>query len=440
MAHWNSANSAFQQNTKSLHETALIVNNDGQPFVTPNHLNNPVFRVDDDTVQHTSRNRRKVSDQSILYFNNVQYDTDNRSFDFSSANAFANVVFSEYDGAAVLQVSNTASANVIRQSRAVIPYFPGRQNELLMSVRFTTPQEGIRRRVGLFDANNGIFFEDDGGTYSCVIRRNTASGTVENRVTRDNWNVDKLDGTGQSLITANAEAVQMFTIEYEHFGAGQVEFNWVIDNNKYPIHQFNTGNIANTFWSTTPFLPIRQELTNKTGVSGDHKFYIGSSAVATEGTAGPLGRESGAASAITGYSLGASANVFKPVLAIRMKSNRLQTVVYPRAFQGATLDNTDIFYRIIEDPTLTGGSWADANDESAVEYNATATSFTGGRIIQTGFVNGGAQGNIFTFPEDAITLLKRKSMGTEGEILLLAIASVGANKSAFGTMSWLELR
>jgi len=128
MANYNSANGAFFPSGTSVHETAILVDQQRGFIDTRNHLNNPVLRIDDDTVQHTSRNRRKVSDQSILWFNNVQFDTDLRSFDISSANSVANVEFSQFDGALVLQVANTAGAEVIRQSRAVVPYYPGRQN------------------------------------------------------------------------------------------------------------------------------------------------------------------------------------------------------------------------------------------------------------------------------------------------------------------------
>lgn len=441
MATWNSSNTSFFSGNETLHETVILATNEGSPLLVNNHINHPVIRVDDDTVQHTSRNRRKVSDQSILYFNNIQFDEDERSFDVSSTNAHGNAVFSTYDGMIALQVSNTASANIARQSRAVIPYYPGRQNEVLLSLRLTTPQEGIRRRLGLFDENNGAYFEDDGGTYAVVLRRNTESGPVETRVTRDNWNVDKLDGTGPSRITANAEAVQMMTIEYEHFGAGQVEFNWVFDNNKFPIHQFNTGNYSNTIWALTPFLPIRQELTNKTGVAGDHKLFIGSTAIATEGTIGVVGRMNSAATRIQGYSLGSTANIFKPVLVIRLRSDRLSGVVMPEYFQAGTLDNTNIFYEIIENANVTAaGVWQSINNESFVEYNSnTSTTFSGGDVIMQGYISGTGQGGVIQFPRDAINILKRKNMGTESENLVVAIAS-GANKSAYASLSWVELR
>jgi hypothetical protein len=65
-----------------------------------------------------------------------------------------------------------------------------------------TPVAGVRRRFGIFDENNGAYFEDD-GVYSCVLRSKATGSVVETRVTRDNWNGDKLDGTGPSQITVD---------------------------------------------------------------------------------------------------------------------------------------------------------------------------------------------------------------------------------------------
>ena len=48
---------------------------------------------------------------------------------------------------------------------------------------------------------DGAIFRTRGcQSLSCVIRRQTAGGVVEDRVVRENWNGDKLDGTGPSGI------------------------------------------------------------------------------------------------------------------------------------------------------------------------------------------------------------------------------------------------
>lgn len=441
MAHWNSANGAFQQSTKSQHETSVLVDNAGLPIVSTNPWGKSVITVDDDTVQHTSRNRRKVSTNEVLQFNTFQFDRDVETWDesFSANSTFANATFDEYEGGVILEVSNTINSEVIRQTKNVIRYVPGRQNELIFTTRFNGTVEGIRKRIGAFDANNGIYFEDDGGTYSCVIRRATANGNVETRFTRDNWNYDKLDGTGVSGITLDFNKNQMMAIEYEWFGSGQVEWNFIIDNNKFPIHRYNSANRTNITWSNTPFVPHRIELTNTTGATGTHKMFQGSFGILTEGTVGPLGRRRNVSSPITGTTL-TVANTFYPVLTIRMRSESLDGVVLPFAFQAATLDNTSVFIRVVRDATLTGASFVTV-DNSLVEYDVSANSVTGGTVVESGFVSPQGQGGeIPLSDQDTIIQLGRNDLGATSQTITVEIAAVNANKKGWAGLNWIEVR
>ena len=131
------------------------------------------------------------------------------------------------------------------------------------------------------------------------------------------------------------------------------------------------------------------------------------------------------------------------MVAIRLKSDALDSVVIPDEFSGATLDNTNIFIQAIELPTVTGGTWVSFGPDSAVEYNITATGYSGGNVLSTTFVNGTNQGTAFKFPERSITQLLRNTTTTLGDtsgIFLIAIASVGANKDAFTSLGWIEVR
>jgi len=505
MAQFNSANVAYQQHAKTLFEANMLASTDGEPISNTNPLpvtlgsanvniigdvtipatvevsndvgnplpvsgtvsvsgitgnvtisntstisvigttTNPfgklVLTVDDDTVQHTSRNRRKVSTQEILMFNTFQIDRDIETWDesFSANSTFANAVFDQYEGGVILEVSNTINSEVIRQTRNVIRYVPGRQNELIFTTRFNGTVAGIRKRVGAFDANNGIYFEDDGGTYSCVIRRGTANGNVETRFTRDQWNVDKLDGTGISGVTLDLSKNQMMTIEYEWFGSGQVEWNFVIDNNKFPIHQYNSGNEKNIAWSNSPFVPHRVELTNTTGATGTHKLFQGGFAVLSEGTVGPLGRRRNISSPISGTSL-TNAGTFYPLLSIRMKSDTLNGVVLPFAFQAATLDNTAMFIRIIRDATLTGASFIEEPD-SLIEYDVSATAISGGTIIESGYISPQGQGGEVSLSDaDTVIQLGRNDLGTTSQTLTIAVSAINSNKDGWAGLNWIEVR
>lgn len=430
----------FQNRSNYNHDSKNFHLNDIHQAMDYDPYGKPILRIDNTTQQHTSRNRAKVSNNELLYFNTFQYGKDEPIWDEATTGT-ASLTFDQYLGMVKLEVGSTAGSQAIQQSRRVIRYIPGRQNELAFSVIFTMPTPGIRRRIGLFNDTNGFYFEDGGdGNYYCVIRRNTAAGVVEERVARENWNVDRLDGEGQSGLVGNPTAIQMVVFEYDWYGAGQVEVNWIINNNKYPIHQFNTANYKDHTWSSTPFLPVRKEITNLTGVAGTHQMYVGSTSISTEGAVGPLGRELSASSPITGTATGNTANVFVPILSIRLKSNRLEGVVIPTTYQAATSDNTTIFYRLVLNATLTGANWVSVGTDSFVEYDSSATAVTSGTILKTGFLGTYQQGTFVGFDPRTVTQLGRSSLGTVSDILTIEVASTQANKSAFAAMNWIELR
>ena len=403
---------------------------------------NPVLRIDDTTKQHTSKNRVKVSTVEITDFATFTTGKDTDIWDELTSGT-GSATHDEYLGMVKLEVGSSVGDSVYRQTKRVQRYIPGRQSEVSMTMIFGTPTTGVRRRFGLFDDLNGFYFEDSGdGTYRCVLRRNTSGGVEEESFTRDEWNVDPLDGTGPSGITADPTAIQHMSVEYEWYGAGMIEWNFVIDNNKYPIHKIYHANTHDHTWASKAALPVRVELENTGGAAGTHTFYQGSHSFATEASTSILGRQNSIATAITGKDLGA-ANTFTPLVAIRLKSDALDSVVIPDEFSAATLDNTNIFVRAIELPTITGGTWVSMGNESAVEYNITATSYSGGNVLSTTFVNGTNQGTIFKFPERSITQILRNTTTTLGDtsgVFLIAVAAVGANKDGFGSVGWIEVR
>ena len=402
----------------------------------------PVLRIDDTTKQHTSKNRVKVSTYEVSDFGTFTNSKDTDIWDELTSGT-ASATHQPYLGMVKLEVGSSAGDEVLRQTNRVQRYIPGRQGEVSMTMIFGTPETGIRRRFGLFDELNGFFFEDSGdGTYRCVLRRNTASGVDEESFTRDEWNVDKLDGTGPSGITADPTAIQHMSIEYEWYGAGMIEWNFVINNNKYPIHRIYHANYHDHTWAAKAALPIRTELTNVAGTAGTHTFYQGSHSFSVEGTTELLGRQKSISSAIAGRNL-QSANTFYPIVAIRLKSTALDSVIIPDEYSASTLDNTNIFVRVIENANITGGTWVSFSDDSPVEYNITATGYSNGSTLSTNYISSTNMGAVTTFPQRSITQITRKTTTTLGDTsgtFLIAIAATGSNKDGWASLGWIEVR
>jgi len=329
----------------------------------------------------------------------------------------------------------------------VMRYLPGRSSQLTYAVRLQTPVVGIRRRFGLYDDANGFFFEDAGvigadglPEYNVVVRSSTSGSMVENRIPRSQWNGDRLDGLGNSGIVADSTKAQMITFDYEWYGAGQIIVGFVINGYTYIVHTFNHANIVTVPWSSTPFLPIRLEIENLTGVAGTHYLYQGSNSLISEGEATKLGIAENITSPITGRTMSA-ANTFYPILSIRLKSAALKGIVLPTFFQAATIDNTSVFYKLVRNATLTGANFVDMPDANAfTQYDVSATSYTGGVDIDSGFVISGGGGTGIRLDKDTIYQIGRGSMGTVSDTLTLAIACPNSNKSALAAMTWIEQR
>lgn len=383
---------------------------------------------------YTSKGRLKVSNPEITFFNTFQYGIETDVWDTSTVNGGA-VVFDSTTSSVDMSVTSTLNSECIRQTINVQRYIPGRASELTFAVKLTTPVSGIRRRFGLFDGTDGIYFEDNGGDYACVLISN---GTVT-RVARTSWNGDKLDGGGVSGITADATKQQIICLDYEWYGAGQVIFSFVINGEKQVVHTFNTGNVLVIPWCKTPFLPIRLELKNTTGVAGTHHMYQGSNSLIMEGSTARLGTLQNALTPLAGITL-TTKDVFYPVLSIRLKSAALSGVVIPTSFQAASLDNTSVFYKIIRNATV-NGTWVDQADTNAfTQYNVTSTgAITDGIVLDSGYI--GSNNTAFIhLNQESNYQIGRSSLGTVSDIFTIAVASTVANKAGVASLTWIEQR
>jgi len=367
-----------------------------------------------------SKGRLKVQTQQTIFFNTFQYGKETDVWDESAVNG-ASAVFDTSFSQIRMQVTNQTGSTVIRQTRNVQRYTPGRTQTIAFAVRLQTPATGIRRRFGMFDGNDGFFFEDCGTVdpdtgepqYACVIINSDGATPTVERIYRKDWNGDKLDGNGPSGFTANPQAQQLVMMDYEWYGAGQVSFMFVINGLPRVIHTFNHGNRLQSPWAKTPFLPIRLEIENLTGAAGTHYLWQGSNSILAEGSVEKLGIAESILTPLTGVNMPRS-NTFYPIVSIRIKNTALTGIVLPTYFQASTLDNTDIYYKLIRNATV-NGTWVDHPASGA----------------------GAGQIRVDT---DTVYQLGRSSLGTVSDTLTLAIAAKNANKNAVATLTWIEQR
>jgi hypothetical protein len=422
-----------------------------------NGLGQPILRVQADLTGSgptngvistvDSKGRLKVQTQETIFFNTFQFGKETDVWDESTVSG-GSAVFDATLSQIAMSVTNSVGSKVIRQTRNVQRYTPGRAQNISFAVRFQMPVVGVRRRLGMYDGTDGFFFEDCGTVdpvtgepeYACVvINSDGVSPTVE-RIYRKDWNGDKLDGTGPSGVTAVPDAQQVVSIEYEWYGAGQIVFSWVINGFPRVIHIVNNGNRLKSPWAKTPFLPIRLEIENFGGAAGTHYMWQGSNSLLCEGSVEKLGIAENILTPLTGINM-PTANTFYPILSIRLKSTALTGIVIPTYFQASTLDNTDIYYKLIRNASV-NGTWVDHPDTNSFsQYNYTSTgAITDGFSLDSGMITANSGGVPIRIDTDTVYQIGRGSLGTVSDILTLAIAARNANKNAVATMTWIEQR
>jgi hypothetical protein len=424
MAQWNKTTQDFLNQERSLFEV----------FNIADHWGNQT----DWRPQFSNNNRLKVAPFQTVFFNTFQYGKETDVWDeriVGVGTATHNVSASNV----IMQVGSTGGSKVIRQTKNVMRYIPGRPATLAFAIRLEQPKVGIRRRFGLFDDYNGAYFEDDGGTYSYVIRTSTTGITTEIRVGRDQWNGEKFDGNGWTGVTADPTKQQMISISYEWYGAGTVNFEWLMKGETIKSHTFDNSNIQDKVWCSTPFLPIRLEIENVTGVAGTHYLYQGSNSLIQEGEPEKLGTLLSISNPITGTTM-QSANTYYPIISIRLKSNNLTGVMLLRSLQAATDDNTNVYWQLLQNATLTGGTWLNHPDpNSFMQYNITQTAVSGGSDLLSGFVINGS-GALVDLDIKAALQLGRSGIGTISDTYTLVCASPNTNKKALAVLNWIEQR
>jgi len=405
-------------------------------------------------IEVTGKGRLKTSTPEIVFFNTFQYGIETDVWD-TRVSVGGTAVWDSVISGVGMSVTSSAGSEVIRQTRNVMRYISGRPAEISFAIRLEPPKSGVRRRFGLFDGRDGFYFEDDGGDYACVlINSNGPSGIITERYSRSEWNGDKLDGNGPSGITASPSAQQMIVMEYEWYGAGQIKFHFEIDGQVRTIHTINAGNRLPYPWCKTPFLPIRLELTNTTGVStGPHYLYQGSNSLICEGFTDKLGIAQNVGTAVTGRILPVS-QTYYPLLSIRLKPTTLTGIVLPTFFQAASLYQTSpssnstaisLAYKFVRNADLTGGTWVDMPDENAfTQYNRTATGIgTAGIDLDSGYIIQGSGGTGIRLDKDTVYQIGRSGIGTISDTLTLAVAVLDTgvtNAVAYGAMTWIEQR
>ncbi len=253
---------------------------------------------------------------------------------------------------------STSAVNdfVIRQTFTHFNYQPGKSTTVFCTGMFR-PQTNIIKRVGLFQGlsaipylpDDGIYLESSNNTISFNIKKGQGVTSLLSAAQAD-WNVDKLDGNGPSGLTIDFTKAQILTFDYEWLGLGRVRCGFVLNGKIYHAHHFNNFNTLSAPYMTSPDHPVRYEIRQTGAGSGELRQIC--SSVMVEG-----GEENIGASATAELSGGIGVDTtIRPLLGIRLNPSTIDSVALIKNIQVFNTGNTPVIYKLIQDPTITGGS------------------------------------------------------------------------------------
>jgi len=355
----------------------------------------------------------------------------------------ASATFNANQGLVDLAVDNSINSEVVRETTKVFSYQPGKSLLVLNTFVMQAKKTGLRQRVGYYNDYNGIYFEVNNSTINFVERSYVSGGLAETRVSQSSWNGDKLDGTGPSGLTLDTSKAQIFWMDIEWLGVGSVRTGFIINGQIIVCHIFNHANLISSTYITTASLPLRYEIKNTAATSGSSTLKQICSTVISEGGYELRGLQQAIGTPINTPSSLAVAGTYYPVISVRLKSTALDGIIILTALSMMGIGNgINYSWRVVASGATTGGSWVSAGTNSAVEYNISGTSFTGGRVLASGFINSSNQGSpsidilkeaLFKFQ------LERNGLTSTPYELTLAITAGSNSQNIFASIDWEEI-
>ena len=317
---------------------------------------------------------------------------------------------------------------IIRQTKRRFNYRTGKSQIINMTYNLGIPKLQVRKRVGLFDDNNGIFLEHDQNVVSFIVRSKASGSVVDTKINQSNW-------TGTII---DFSKVQLMIIDFAWLGIGRVRCGFMIEGQIQYVCSFNFSNVISTVFMSNPNLPLRYEFENL-GISESSTIIQQiCSSIATEGGE----RNSNIRRVCDAASTGQIGQTLTPILSIRLKSLQIGKTVSICDASILNETNKNFYWGISLNPIITGGASASWNSvpESAIEYDFSRNgSITDEGIkIASGYVSDDIQ--LVPFEPNSDIVLGSTIDGIIDEVVLYAklISATGSNKF-YTSLSWNEL-
>jgi hypothetical protein len=344
-----------------------------------------------------------------------------------------------------MTLPTVSGARVIRQTKRYFRYITGKSVTILTALNPQSPKTNVVKRWGYFDVNDGMFFQQNQNGFQVVIRTSESGSPVDNIINQEDWNIDKLDGTGKSGITLQSDKYNIWVIDFAWQGAGGVRFGVFIDGAVVYAHEYRTANQIETSFTRTPILPIRFEIFNSNTTSSTTTVTHGTLGIVVEGSS-ILEETANVFSASRLQTPRTVGTTLVPILSIRPKllfNGKVNRIPVELEQLSISSETQIIYWQLLKNTSLTGDSFVSVADESVVEYDISSTAFSGGTKIHEGYILASSQGNT-TISQTGTTRLSKLNYigldidGNSQENFTLVARTISSTSNVFAIFSWEE--
>jgi len=377
--------------------------------------------------------RLRVSNPFTLFDSQNRYKI-NDQFDSYTTGTFSSVTYSTGTSTVLLNIGTGTNDKVLRETFKVFPYQPGKSLLVMSTFVLNPAKTNLIQQVGYYGASNGIFLKLE-NNHLYIVKRKQDTGDIS--IPQASWNCDPLDGTGYSGLTLDITKAQILFIDLEWLGVGSVRVGFVINGQFIYAHIFNHANIASSTYMTTACLPIRYEIFNNGITSSPSTMSQICSTVVSEGGYQGKSIKRYASTSTTTTNVSTS---LTPIISIRLRSDRLDSIVIPSQVDLLLTSSSTIQYKLIYKGSVTGGTWLNYGNDSNVEYNITPNTITGGTSVDEAYMTSSSQikstlaGDSFAFDLS----LGRTISGVSDTLTICAISFSGTATVA-ASLGWYEL-
>lgn len=356
MAQFNKNTQEFLGNNKSLFETNMIANRDGDVISN--------FLIADGPDKTAFGRIRTAGTRLLGEFRNM-YGTYGPLEIVTKFETGGSQTVNLAQTNTLINVTDEAGSRAVRQTRQYHSYIPGTTILGFVSFTMSEPKAGLQQSVGMFDDSNGIFLRRNGNTVEFVIRK---AGVDTSVVEQSEWNVDPFDGTGDSKTVLDLTKSQVLVIDYQWLSVGRVRVGFDIDGRIFYAHYFNHANTVTDPYMYQPSLPVRWEIKNTAGTSGPSSLMAISYGVYIEGADAETGFDQAASSGVTPIAINSSSQF--GIIAVRLKNtvNSQPMRAFARLKEWGIFVDNPVRYRVLllQDSTSLSGTptWTSASPSS----------------------------------------------------------------------------